>query len=76
MITLSYNTVYVVRFENGRYFYAGDYTDEGQTDDLQIAKKYVLDWQPTKDMYLMIYLNEHPMKYDVIKVKQHFEIID
>lgn len=66
---------YVVRFENGKY-YAGCFSPERETDNLQLASKYVFDWQPMKDLYLMLYLDQNPMRYDLIKVKQHFEIIE
>lgn len=65
---------YVVKFENGKY-YAGGFSSESQTDSLERANKYTFDWQVVKDMYLSVFLNEYPMKYELIKVRTHYEIV-
>lgn len=67
--------LYVVRFDNGK-FYKGGFSSDSETDELKYSSKYAFSWQPAKDMYLMVYLENKKLSYDLIKVKTHYEIVE
>jgi hypothetical protein len=65
---------YVVKFSNGKY-YQGGYTSGDGTDELRYAQKYTFDWQPQKDLYLRVSVEENDLMYEVVKVKITYDII-
>lgn len=69
------NFKYVVKFENDKYYSIGGGFGK-ESNDLQNAVKYSFEWEPAKDMYLMVFLDKYPMKYELIKVRQYFEIVE
>lgn len=75
MIGFDNGIYYVVQFENGKY-YSNSLGFSPETDNLQYASKYTVDWHPMKDLCFMMYLEQKQMKYKLIKVRQYFEIID
>lgn len=64
---------YVVLLSNGKYF---SYSLKGETDDLKDAAKYALNWQPAKDMYLLLHLDGTDLTYELRKIKTTYELID
>lgn len=68
---------YVVQFDNGNYFTGGVAWIESdvQTMNLAKAKQYTFEWQPIKDDYLTVFLEESNLSYELVKVKNTVELI-
>ncbi|WP_432355290.1 hypothetical protein [Sporosarcina sp. A2] len=71
---------YAVRFDNGKY-----YTDLGyrpshvqESESIQDAKLYGMNWLIPKDLYLAQYLLGKEMTYEIVKIKvtKTYEIIN
>lgn len=67
-------TQFVVKFPNGKYY--GGQILESETDDLLYANKYGFDWQIEKDLYLQLYCSSNNLTYELIKVRQRYEIVE
>lgn len=62
---------YVVRFDNGRYYDGRGFsvTDKKESENIEDATLYILDWQIPKDLYLQQYLFGKVIGYRAVKVK-------
>lgn len=68
------DTQFVVVFPNGKYY--GGQILESETDDLKYANKYSFNWQIAKDLYLQLYCSSNNLTYDLVKVRQYYEIVE
>lgn len=70
---------YAVRFDNEKYYTATGFNpnDSQESEKIEDAALYGLDWQIPKDLYLLAYLSGKSISYEVVKVKvtKSYEII-
>lgn len=76
---LNSDIYYAVRFENGKY-YTGSWlrvTDNKESENVDEASLYTIDWMIPKDLYLQQYLYGKGRRYEVVRVKvtKTFEVI-
>lgn len=75
MIALFNEIKYAVKFSNGKY-YCGGTSAHCEADCLKHAALFNFDWQPIKNWYLQVYLENTGMTYDLVKVKTIYQIVD
>ena len=71
---------YAVRFDNGKYYTASGFTmnQVQESEKIEDARLYGLEWQIPKDMYLQAYLFGKDISYEVVKVRvtKSYEILN